>query len=144
MSQNWQQRHILCLCSRMTKWNCVFMHHVFIFYFFHRNRLAYLAKSFKESIPMILLGFVRYLSLKGSGYHTHESEYGLHWNFFFTMAITKVSTGDRHVLTHFGQDLTQAWAAQTHFNIGGSAGLGRAHIRVLKWVQSVLKHVGLR
>jgi len=55
-----------------------------------RNRLGYLAKSFKESIPMILLGFVRYLSLKGSGYHTHESEYGLHWNFFFTMAITKV------------------------------------------------------
>ena len=44
----------------------------------------------------------------------------------------KVRTGDRHVLTHFGQDLTQALAAQTHFNIGGSAGLGRAHILVLK------------
>ena len=54
------------------------------------------------------------------------------------------STVEGHVLTRSGQDLTQAWAGQTHFNIGGSARLGRAHIRELKCVQSVLKHVGIR
>ena len=42
------------------------------------------------------------------------------------------NTVEGHVLTRSGQDLTQAWAGQTHFNIGGSARLGRAHIRVLK------------
>ena len=37
-------------------------------------------------------------------------------------------TVEGHVLTRSGQDLTQAWAGQTHFNISGSARLGRAHI----------------
>ena len=53
-------------------------------------------------------------------------------------------TVEGHVLTRSGQDLTQAWAGQTHFNIGVSARLGRAHIHVLKCVQSVIKHVGIR
>ena len=58
--------------------------------FVAKNRVAYLFNSVRGSVPMLMLGFLRYFSLKGSGYHTHESEYGLHWNFFFTMAVTKV------------------------------------------------------
>jgi len=58
--------------------------------FVAKNRVAYLLNSVRGSVPMLMLGFLRYFSLKGSGYHTHESEYGLHWNFFFTMAVTKI------------------------------------------------------
>lgn len=39
---------------------------------------------------LISLGFLRLLSVKLSGYHEHITEYGVHWNFFFTLAAIKV------------------------------------------------------
>jgi phosphatidylinositol glycan class W len=57
----------------------------------NRSRLNYLFKSWKESIPMIVLGVLRLVTVKGSGYHEHVTEYGTHWNFFFTLAIVKVT-----------------------------------------------------
>ena len=52
--------------------------------------MSYLMKSLKESVPMFLLGFARLISVKWSGYHEHVTEYGVHWNFFLTLAVTKV------------------------------------------------------
>ncbi|XP_002130403.2 glucosaminyl-phosphatidylinositol-acyltransferase PIGW-like [Ciona intestinalis] len=43
-----------------------------------------------SSWPLFLFGFLRLASVKLSGYHEHVSEYGVHWNFFFTLAMVKV------------------------------------------------------
>ena len=53
-----------------------------------QNRLKYLRKSICDVIPLLALGFLRLASVKASGYHEHISEYGLHWNFFFTLSFT--------------------------------------------------------
>ena len=55
-----------------------------------KNRMKYLKKSITNALPLLVLGFLRLASVKASGYHEHVSEYGIHWNFFFTLAVTKL------------------------------------------------------
>ena len=57
-----------------------------------QNRLKYLRKTLSSALPLLILGFLRFASVKASGYHEHVSEYGLHWNFFFTLAFTKMTS----------------------------------------------------
>ncbi|GAA5823039.1 hypothetical protein JCM10212_004226 [Sporobolomyces blumeae] len=48
------------------------------------------SNSLKRSVPIIVLGLVRVAMVKGVDYPEHVTEYGVHWNFFFTMALIPV------------------------------------------------------
>lgn len=60
--------------------------------------------TLQSAVPLIVLGCARLIATQGVQYQEHVSEYGVHWNFFFTLAVVKVTSThvylwDRHALS---------------------------------------------
>ncbi|XP_006899522.1 PREDICTED: phosphatidylinositol-glycan biosynthesis class W protein [Elephantulus edwardii] len=51
-----------------------------------------LTKSLQSVWPLVFLGIGRVVIIKSIGYQEHLTEYGVHWNFFFTLAVVKLIT----------------------------------------------------
>ena len=59
-------------------------------FFYLSLRYYEIFKSTLSSIPLLILGVIRVMATKGVNYQEHVTEYGTHWNFFFTLAAVKV------------------------------------------------------
>ncbi|KAL3311628.1 Peptidylprolyl isomerase domain and WD repeat containing protein 1, partial [Cichlidogyrus casuarinus] len=56
-----------------------------------RNRQVYFMEfSKKLLLPLLLLGLIRLTLLHLTGYNNHVTEYGVHWNFFFTLFFIRL------------------------------------------------------
>ncbi|XP_042003640.1 uncharacterized protein At4g17910-like, partial [Salvia splendens] len=51
-----------------------------------------LSTGFRSTSPLIILGFARLFSTSSVNYQVHVGEYGVHWNFFFTLAAVSILT----------------------------------------------------
>ncbi|KAF6031400.1 PIGW [Bugula neritina] len=54
------------------------------------EKLASLKKVLRTSLPLTILGVARLISTKSSNYQEHVTEYGVHWNFFLTLAAVRL------------------------------------------------------
>nr|XP_004664592.1 phosphatidylinositol-glycan biosynthesis class W protein isoform X2 [Jaculus jaculus]XP_045014613.1 phosphatidylinositol-glycan biosynthesis class W protein isoform X2 [Jaculus jaculus]XP_045014614.1 phosphatidylinositol-glycan biosynthesis class W protein isoform X2 [Jaculus jaculus] len=55
-------------------------------------RLNYFRKSLYSVWPLVVLGVGRLVLTKSIDYQEHVTEYGVHWNFFFTIIVVKLVT----------------------------------------------------
>ncbi|KAJ9555114.1 hypothetical protein OSB04_009728 [Centaurea solstitialis] len=56
-----------------------------------------LRSALSSTSPLLILGFARLVFTTGVDYQVHVGEYGVHWNFFFTLAGVAVLTSIIHV-----------------------------------------------
>ncbi|KAM7536447.1 hypothetical protein Aperf_G00000086369 [Anoplocephala perfoliata] len=54
-----------------------------------KSRKKMLGILTRATIPCLIIGLIRMVTVKSLGYPEHETEYGIHWNFFFTLAFIR-------------------------------------------------------
>lgn len=67
------------------------------------TRGAVFKREARDFVVLVCLGLIRLLTVKLSGYPEHVTEYGKHWNFFFTLAVVKLSA--RIILSYMSTKL---------------------------------------
>ena len=98
-----------------------------------RNRFRPLRQQIvsdiRKSLPLLALGSVRVIMVKGVEYPEHVTEYGVHWNFFITLALLP-----------FAATLSRPFARHIRYSVLGLA-LTLVHQALLKltaWQQWAL------
>ena len=56
-----------------------------------RRRAWSVGRTLTAIVPLYVLGMARFAAIKLSNYQEHVSEYGVHWNFFFTLIVVRVA-----------------------------------------------------
>lgn len=55
-----------------------------------RGKRDSIGSSIRSSLGLLVIGILRLVLTKLTHYNVSENEYGLHWNFFITLAFTKI------------------------------------------------------
>jgi phosphatidylinositol glycan class W len=53
----------------------------------HQLVIPKLKHTMRKSLPILFLGLMRVILVKGTEYPEHVTEYGVHWNFFITLGV---------------------------------------------------------
>ncbi|RZF44931.1 hypothetical protein LSTR_LSTR013121 [Laodelphax striatellus] len=75
------------------------------------SRIHLVFKLIRKNCPLFILGLVRFVTVSNLDYQQHVSEYGVHWNFFITLAFTKVISS--LLLTFFKKSFVRYLALAT-------------------------------
>lgn len=92
---------------------------------FQETLMKNIKKCIRSCIPLLMLGFGRFVAVELTGYQKHVTEYGVHWNFFITLAAVKLFTSMITSTINSKYSLfSGAWILGMHEYIMTTKGLG--------------------
>ena len=92
-------------------WTSVLQHHQYQQQSIASSSSNYYYKVMKKCTPLLLIGLIRLATTKGLEYQEHVSEYGIHWNFFFTLCCIEL------IMTLWKQIKTTLFYAATYISV---------------------------